>query len=476
MRLRYSAALALACSFFLVGCLDVLESERPIFGASDFKLIPGFAAQRLLPMFPNDTVGKPLQAIANRDGSYTLRQVDDSDGARKTDATIGLIPLRSNAYIVQQCSEKCGYFMAITRDQGLEFRLVDFAGEEKTKRLLAIARETNVPLSGRQIFLPVGKEAVKEFFLDILARPELQKVVVELVDEVKYAKTFDSARRFADSLQRDRANDKSAAVTSQPSHEPKKRTTIFDKERLARAYAAYDRTDYAFAFGEYQQLAQKGYLEAQQQLGHMYEKGFGVVTDAGQAKYWYGKALENAAQRAASDSGAAVSLANMYLSGWGVAKNVTQGAAWARKAAESGNARGQFLLGVLYDKGTGVPQDVALAITWVRRAAEQGNASAQLMMGLAYDGGTGWFPRDQGAAIAWYRKAAAQGHPAAKTMLENMGSSVQGSNNNIESAPSNPFKALACPSQCRIECPTSTLFGNSGRDLCISMCESQCMK
>ena len=70
-------------------------------------------------------------------------------------------------------------------------------------------------------------------------------------------------------------------------------------------------------------------------------------------------------------------LGAMYEKGLGVAKDDVQAVLWYRKAAGQGNALGQNNLGAMYRDGRGVAKDDALAVTWFRKAAEQGNDLAQ---------------------------------------------------------------------------------------------------
>jgi uncharacterized protein len=63
--------------------------------------------------------------------------------------------------------------------------------------------------------------------------------------------------------------------------------------------------------------ANAGDVDVQLQLAEMYETGFGVPTDRGQAAYWY------------------------------------------RQAAEQGSAKAQSTLGQMYIRGIGVPEDYA---------------------------------------------------------------------------------------------------------------------
>lgn len=78
-----------------------------------------------------------------------------------------------------------------------------------------------------------------------------------------------------------------------------------------------------------------------------------------------------------------------------------------RKLAATGDAHGQFNLGVLYLTGNGVDQNPATAAEWHRKAAEQGLAAAQHGLGVLYYKGLG-VEQDYRNALSWFRRAAAQ--------------------------------------------------------------------
>ena len=66
----------------------------------------------------------------------------------------------------------------------------------------------------------------------------------------------------------------------------------------------------------------------------------------------------------------------MYDIGMGVVQDDKQAAAWYRKAAEQGDAKAQFLLGMMYDFGLGVVQDNKLAYVWSSVSAANGDVEA----------------------------------------------------------------------------------------------------
>jgi TPR repeat protein len=96
----------------------------------------------------------------------------------------------------------------------------------------------------------------------------------------------------------------------------------------------------------------------------------------------------------------------MYEQGHGVTQDHAVAVSWFRKAADQGFAAAQLSLGVLYENGLGVPQDFTTAVSWYRKAADQGNAAAQLNLGIMYDNGWGVA---QNIAHMWFSLAAAMG-------------------------------------------------------------------
>ena len=149
--------------------------------------------------------------------------------------------------------------------------------------------------------------------------------------------------------------------------------------------------------------AQKGFSEAQNNLGLMYAHGIGVKQDDAQAVYWYRKAAEQ------DHSDAQCNLGWMYVNGLGVKEDQAQAVYWNRKAAEQDHADAQFNLGVIYESGWGVKIDLAEAVYWYRKAAEQDHPGAQFNLGLIYAQSLGE-KQDYAQAAYWYRKAAEQGH------------------------------------------------------------------
>ncbi len=79
-------------------------------------------------------------------------------------------------------------------------------------------------------------------------------------------------------------------------------------------------------------------------------------------------------------------LAQMYVNGDDdVAQDFEKSAYWWEKLANTGNATGQFNLGLYYAKGCGVKRDFAKATEWMKKSAENGDEDAPAAAEL-YDG------------------------------------------------------------------------------------------
>ena len=97
-----------------------------------------------------------------------------------------------------------------------------------------------------------------------------------------------------------------------------------------KGLAAAQAGDFATALKEWKPLAEAGDVDAQYNLGIMYDNGYGVPQDYAEAVKWY------------------------------------------RLAAEQGNAMAQNNLGVMYENGQGVLQDNVMAHMWYNIASANG--------------------------------------------------------------------------------------------------------
>jgi TPR repeat protein len=103
---------------------------------------------------------------------------------------------------------------------------------------------------------------------------------------------------------------------------------------LGGGYQSYLKGDYRAAYEEWLPLAELGDVEAQYNIGVMYDEGAGRPQDLAAAADWY------------------------------------------RKAAQQGFVDAQTNLGMMYYHGHGVSQDHGEAVKWFRLAAKQGDSEA----------------------------------------------------------------------------------------------------
>ncbi len=106
------------------------------------------------------------------------------------------------------------------------------------------------------------------------------------------------------------------------------------KEKFDRAVQYTEQQNYQAAIPIFKELAEQGYASAQNNLGFMYNNGYGVSQDYHHAVKWY------------------------------------------QKAAEQGYVSAQYNLGLMYGKGQGVRQNLTIADMWIVKSCDNGNQSA----------------------------------------------------------------------------------------------------
>ncbi|MDY2985664.1 MAG: serine/threonine-protein kinase [Synergistes jonesii] len=146
-----------------------------------------------------------------------------------------------------------------------------------------------------------------------------------------------------------------------------------------------------------------GDMEAQYELGTMFQQGKGVPQDTAAAAEWFRKSAEQGYSPAQNDLG------TLYVQGRGVPQDYKEGVKWLTKAADQGNAYAQSNLGWLYDNGQGVTEDKNKAFNLYKKAANQGHANAQQNLAYMYEFGLGGTQKNLSKAAEYYEKAAKQG-------------------------------------------------------------------
>jgi TPR repeat protein len=138
----------------------------------------------------------------------------------------------------------------------------------------------------------------------------------------------------------------------------------FDAGR--RAYAI---GDYDTAFKEWLSLAEAGHPVAQNNIGYMYRKGFGVRLDEAAAAEWYRRAAEQGILDAMTNLG------YMYDEGRGVERDHVQSYKWFVLAVENGYEDAAGHLKIL-EESYMTPEQVAeakrLAAEWRPKAPASG--------------------------------------------------------------------------------------------------------
>ncbi|HSS63457.1 MAG TPA: tetratricopeptide repeat protein [Gammaproteobacteria bacterium] len=131
--------------------------------------------------------------------------------------------------------------------------------------------------------------------------------------------------------------------------------------------------DYETALELWQPLAEAGHVDAQFNLGLMYDNGAGVARDLETAAMWYRRAAE------AGDRTAQSYLGEMYAKGHGVDQSFEQAVEWYEKAALRGDSLAQYNLGILYASGKGVPLDDVYAFAWLSVARAGGHSTGGVL-------------------------------------------------------------------------------------------------
>ncbi|NNE84257.1 MAG: sel1 repeat family protein, partial [Alphaproteobacteria bacterium] len=124
--------------------------------------------------------------------------------------------------------------------------------------------------------------------------------------------------------------------------------------------------DFAAAVAQWRPLAANGHVEAQFNIGAIYEEGLGVPKDPSEAAGWYGLAASQGHAQAQYNMGV------LYADGRGVPRDDARAAEWWRKAADQDHGKAQYNLGIFYQLGRGLRKDLSKAQFWFDRAAANG--------------------------------------------------------------------------------------------------------
>jgi TPR repeat protein len=176
--------------------------------------------------------------------------------------------------------------------------------------------------------------------------------------------------------------------------------------QFAAGLAAKDRGHYATAMRAWLPLANSGVLEAQNNMGHMYEEGLGVAQNYATAMEWYRKAADGGLAEAQQNVGL------LYYYGYGVAENAREAVRWFQMAADQSLAAGEYMLALASQQGKGTSLDYAKARRLFLSSARKNYGDAQLMYAYMLQAGEGADSMPLSAYV-WGKIAEANGVEAA---------------------------------------------------------------
>lgn len=212
-------------------------------------------------------------------------------------------------------------------------------------------------------------------------------------------------------------------------------------------------SEYRTIFELYLKAAQQNHIEAQYELGQLYEQGKGIEQSFDKAVEWFLRAAEQ------NYDAAKYRLFELYALGKGVKKSITEAVSWLNKcrweklnlepkglelysigkkyyyglevdqsyteaiiwwnmAIEENCDDARYMLGVCYEKGQGIEQSYEKAFCLFHEAAERGLADAENAVGVCYEKGQG-VEQSYEEAVKWYSGAAEKRNKDAMCNLGN---------------------------------------------------------
>lgn len=205
-------------------------------------------------------------------------------------------------------------------------------------------------------------------------------------------------------------------LTIKQREEKRKQNSKLKQNQGKAAYeeglALFNRGQYRKAYAHFEKAAAYEWPAAYLRLGWLYLEGGRIgPKNSDQSIYWYQKVSQSIQwfeeQAQTGDSDAQNNLGLCYRHGYGIAKNEEEAVTWHRLAAEQGLAIAQYFMGYSYYSGEGVVKDEKEALKWFYLAAKQGCALAQYIIGCCYNNGQG-VDKDKTEAVRWFYLAAAQ--------------------------------------------------------------------
>jgi TPR repeat protein len=185
-------------------------------------------------------------------------------------------------------------------------------------------------------------------------------------------------------------------------------------ERFQAGLNAVDREHYATAFRAWKALAENGAPEAQNNIGYLYERGYGVKQSYTRAIEWYKKAADQNSPEALHNLGM------LAFQGYGMRQDYLAAKRYFTAAADLQMGDAQYMLGLIYYQGHGLKKNTARAREHFLEAATLGNSRGQFMTAFMFQGGEG-HPAEKAEplkAFIWGMVSKINGYPDADSILE----------------------------------------------------------
>jgi TPR repeat protein len=177
---------------------------------------------------------------------------------------------------------------------------------------------------------------------------------------------------------------------------------------------AVEREHYATAFRAWKGLAEDGASEAQNNIGYLYERGYGVKQSYTRAIEWYKKAADQNSPEALHNLGM------LAYQGYGMRQDYLAAKRYFTAAADLQMGDAQYMLGLIYYQGHGLKKNTAKAREHFLGAAKLGNPKGQFMTAFMFQGGEG-HPAEKAEplkAFIWGMVSKINGYQDADSILE----------------------------------------------------------
>jgi len=167
--------------------------------------------------------------------------------------------------------------------------------------------------------------------------------------------------------------------------------------------------EYLQAVTMLKESSNKGHAASQNNLGHCYEFGKGVVKDENEAIKWY------QASAAQNYTASFINLGYLQMKH----SKYQQAYEYFLKASSmtTSSVDAWYYLGIMHEKGLHVPMSTYLAIEYFEKASAAGHDPSSLKVGNAYFSGSGGVMQNYAKAFEIYKKLALKGNDVAANNL-----------------------------------------------------------